>query len=269
MAARLAGYGEPRGSTARIAASLEILNGTYWWMLDAMNEIPVAPGQVIHNRNPARLLAAGDEPSSEVHALDNPEAREILALEIRKPGPTFRAWDNVRFPVRQVDIAAAVEALNLRATRPAEFSVTPQPIQGRPGVFLSVASDDFRIEQLRPRQDQEIVLEQQGVHCLHGIAGRVELLGAAGDALGYIGAGESLLIPAPMGGYRLVADAMDNHIGKGKRPREAALTVGPGERGLLYSDAKAPSPPVGVGQQGAQKLQTVLIPNNKPTAGRI
>ena len=45
---------------------------------------------------------------AEVHALGNPEGREILALEIRRPGPTFRAWDNVRFPVRDVDVDAAL-----------------------------------------------------------------------------------------------------------------------------------------------------------------
>lgn len=68
------------------------LKALYWQTLEAMNAIPVVPGQVIYNATPARLLADGGRAASaEVHALGNPERREILALEIRRPGPTFRA----------------------------------------------------------------------------------------------------------------------------------------------------------------------------------
>ena len=119
------------------AALLIELKVLYWRMLDSMNAIEVRPGQVIYNATPQRLLAAnGEAASAEVHALGNPEGLEILALEIRRPGPTFRAWDNVRFPQREVDVAAAIEALNLRATRPEEFISKREPIPGREGAFV-------------------------------------------------------------------------------------------------------------------------------------
>ncbi len=192
---------------ASVARILSTLNDTYWWMLDAMNVIPVTAGQVIHNCNPARLLGPGDEPSAEVHALGNPEGLEVLALEIRKPGPTFRAWDNVRFPVRPVDIAAAVAALNLRSTAPAEFVVPTEPIQGRPGACVSVDSPYFRIEHLRPRANQQVSVDQQGVHCLHGLGGAATLVSGDGTELGRIAAGESLLAPISMPAYTLCSSS--------------------------------------------------------------
>ena len=89
-------------------------------------------------REPARgwRPRAANRISAEVHALGNPEGRGVFALEIRRPGPTFRAWDNVRFPLRDIDIDATLEALNLTATRPAEFMVEPKRV--RPGVRRSV-----------------------------------------------------------------------------------------------------------------------------------
>ncbi|HET8696539.1 MAG TPA: type I phosphomannose isomerase catalytic subunit, partial [Gammaproteobacteria bacterium] len=120
------------------AALLRSLHGVYWHVLDLLNTVPASPGAVINNSTPPRLLAAsGRPPSAEVHALGNTEGREILALEIRRPGVTYRAWDNVRFPVRDVDIDTAVSALNLRRTAPEDFLVEPQPVPGRPGVKRS------------------------------------------------------------------------------------------------------------------------------------
>jgi hypothetical protein len=203
LAERLLAVGEARGEVGKVAASLHVLHETYWWMLDSMNEIPVVAGQVIHNCNPARLVDDGGEPSAEVHALGNPEGREVLALEIRKPGPTFRAWDNVRFPIRDVDVAAAVAALNLRATAPEEFMAARQPVAGRPGVFVSVDSAYFRIEHLGPAAGLDVGVAGEGVHCLHGLGGAASLIDGAGNELGSIAAGESLLIPAAVADYHL------------------------------------------------------------------
>ena len=206
LAQRLLSFGPPRASVPELTAMLRGLHETYWWMLDAMNAIPVTPGQVIHNCNPSRLVAAGAEPSAEVHALGNPEGREVLALEIRKPGPTFRAWDNVRFPLRPVDVAAAVEALNLRATTAAEFNVDVVPVAERPGTFVSVDSGYFRIEHLRPAPGTDVAVPAQQVHCLHGVHGAARLLDAQGAPLGQLPAGHSLLMPSGVGRYGLSAD---------------------------------------------------------------
>src|SRR6185295_1758556 len=129
----------PRVASAKwadIAACLSTLRAVYWQALDSMNAVPVSAGQVILNANPARIVAASGRPASaEMDRLGNREGRTLLALESRMPGVTYRAWDNVRFPVRPIDIDTTLGAGNLRATRPDEFVVVPQPV--RPGVQRS------------------------------------------------------------------------------------------------------------------------------------
>lgn len=189
---------------ARVQALLEDLKTVYWDMLDAMNAIEVVPGMVVHNANPARIVdESGRAPSAEVHALGNPEGREILALEIRRPGPTFRAWDNVRFPLREIDVHAAIESLNLRGVSPAELIVEPRPLADRPGAFASAQGDGYSLEHLRPSAGQAVGVPADGAHTLHCIAGAVELVGADGRPLGGLARGESALVPVGVGAYRV------------------------------------------------------------------
>lgn len=184
---------------------LTALKALYWDVLEALNEIPVRPGQVIYNATPGRLRG-GRQASAEVHALGNPEGREILALEIRRPGPTFRAWDNVRFPRREVDVAAALAALNLRATKPEEFIVERVAVPGRPGVTVSVDCEDFRIEHLQPAPGRPVDAPAAGPHTLHCIAGSARVIDAKDRPLGIIEQGESALVPVGVGAYRVAAD---------------------------------------------------------------
>ena len=140
------------GTRAEAATTLSALHALYWEVLDSLNEIAVAPGQVIHNSNPRRIVAAtGRAASAEVHALGNPEGREILALEIRRPGPTFRAWDNVRYPLRDIDIAGALAALNLRRTAPDEFSWSRGRSRAAPGARFPSIRSIFGSSISRPR----------------------------------------------------------------------------------------------------------------------
>jgi mannose-6-phosphate isomerase class I len=184
------------------------LKELYWRMLDSMNAIPVKPGQVIYNATPNRLLArTGGVASAEVHALGNPEGLEILALEIRRPGPTFRAWDNVRFPIREVDIAAAIDALNLSATRPEEFLVERQPVPGRDGAFVSVDCEYFRVEHLMPDSGRQVDVPSSAPHSLHCLEGAVEFATDGGRAVGRLERGESALVPVGVGAYRVAATA--------------------------------------------------------------
>jgi mannose-6-phosphate isomerase class I len=183
---------------------LAALHGVYWAVLDALNTIPVAAGDVIYNANPSRVVAAGGRPASaEVHALGNPEGRGLLALEIRMPGRTFRAWDHVRFPLREIDIDAALGAVNLGATRRKEFVVARKPT--RPGVQRSVDCDYFRLEHLQPSKKRPVEVPASLPHSLHALAGRVTVCDIAGTELGALNRGQSALVPVGVGAYRVVA----------------------------------------------------------------
>jgi hypothetical protein len=190
------------------AALLRSLHALYWHLLDLMNAVPARPGAVINNSTPARLLAGTGKPASaEVHALGNTEGREILALEIRRPGVTFRAWDNVRFPIRDVDVAAAIGALNLRRTAPEDYIVVPQPVAGRPGVKRSVGAEHFSIEHLEPTPLASVLVPASEPHCLHALEGAVSVYATDGALVGRLGRGESAIVPVGVGAYRVAADA--------------------------------------------------------------
>jgi mannose-6-phosphate isomerase class I len=186
-------------------ALLATLHRVYWTVLDSLNAIPVKAGDVIYNANPPRVAAASGKPrSAEVHALGNTEGRGVLALEIRRPGPTFRAWDNVRFPLRDIDVDAAIDALNLRATRPEEFIV--KPVHVRPGVRRSVDCEYFRLEHLEPTPGVPIDVPATAPHCVHALAGRVVVRRSGGEQLGELERGESAFVPAAVGEYTVAAD---------------------------------------------------------------
>lgn len=194
---------------------LRALHTLYWDVLDLLNAIPVSAGQVINNANPARVVAATGKPqSAEVHALGNPERRELLALEIRRPGPTFRAWDNVRFPLRDIHVDAALGAVNLSRTTPADFIVEPKEVPGRPGVRRSVESEHFSIEHLAPTALVSIDVPATPPHCLHVLDGAVTVYAAGGDVAGRLARGDSAIVPIGVGAYRIVADTEPANIVK-------------------------------------------------------
>ena len=198
----------------KIVESLRTLKELYWEVLDLLNEISVTPGQVIYNANPEAVSAATGRPrSAEVHALGNPQGKEILALEIRRPGPTFRAWDHVRFPLRPIDVDKTLDALNLRATRPADFIVTPRPLAGCPGVFRSVQSEWFVVDHLRPRPKAAVRLPAgTPMHTLHAVRGIVELRTSDDRTLASLTRGQSALIPVTIGSYRLATADDDAEV---------------------------------------------------------
>ncbi len=202
------------GANRKIVETLRTLKELYWEFLDMLNEISVTPGQVIYNANPEAVSAATGRPrSAEVHALGNPQGREILALEIRRPGPTFRAWDHVRFPLRPIDVDKTLDALNLRATRPADFIVTPRPLAGCPGVFRSVQSEWFVVDHLRPRPEAEVGLPAgTPMHTLHAVRGNVELRTSDDQTLASLTRGQSALIPVTIGSYRIATADGDAEV---------------------------------------------------------
>jgi len=201
------------------SALLRALHAAYWDVLELMNEIPVAAGQVIYNATPERIAVARGIPrSAEIHALGNALGREFVALEVRKPGVTFRAWDNVRFPLREVDVAATIAALNLERTEPAEFVVARTAVPGRPGVSRSVDSAEYRLEHLEPTARASVEVPASAPHSLHALAGAVTVYATDGAVVGRLVRGDSALVPIGVGAYRVAADAEPAEILKVEIP---------------------------------------------------
>ncbi|MBT8131770.1 MAG: hypothetical protein KJO35_05845 [Gammaproteobacteria bacterium] len=186
---------------------LASLHQTYWYALDQMNEVAVKPGQVIYNATPKRLCLKNKMlPSAEVHALGNPAQKEILMLEIRRPGITYRAWDNVRFPVRQIDIEQALSSLNCSATTADEFLVTPARIKDGEPVFRSVDSDNFIVDHIRAENNGELNFSSAGFHTLHCISGEAALKDNFGTTI-RLASGQSAIVPVTVTDYCMDADA--------------------------------------------------------------
>jgi mannose-6-phosphate isomerase class I len=144
-----------------------------------------------------------------------------LALEIRRPGPTFRAWDNVRFPIREVDVEAAVAALNLERTAPEEFLIEPEPVAERRGVLRSVVSEAFHIEHLRPQDGVPVSVPAEPPHCLHAIRGGARIVHGGGRLIGDLQQGESAIVPIATGEYQVESQAPGTEIVKVSLPPHA------------------------------------------------
>jgi hypothetical protein len=183
---------------------LETLVTTCRAMLDAMHEIPVRPGLVVFNATPERLRRDG-VCSAEVHALGHPGGREILLLEIRRPGPTFRLWDHARFPTRPLHIDEAVGALSTEATRIGDF-MAGDLADSTPGVARPlVECPDFMVEHLPVDDAHPVTHDTLGTAVtLHGIEGTVRVRARDGEAL--VRRGESALVPAATGTYEVHAE---------------------------------------------------------------
>jgi phosphomannomutase len=193
---------------SELKEALNSLESAYWEVLNLLNEIPVAPGDILHNANPLRLTRKDGKRTAQVHALGSARGKEILILEIRLPAPTFRAWDHVRFPMREIALDDAVATLDFAQTRPDEFRVQRrsrdgQTPEGQAHVMRSIEDPAFVVDHLLPPAEG---LEQQTdgrAHTLHCIAGAATLCSSRGDVLAELGRGESALIPAGLSRYRV------------------------------------------------------------------
>ena len=199
-------------SLPRLRELLERLDACYRESLDALNRIEVTPGMVIFNADPPGRVA-DQTPSAQVHALGNPERKSLLLLEIRRPGATYRAWDHVRFPLRELAIARAFEVLSCAASKPQDFIIEPEPVAGRPGVWRSVECPAFIVDHLRPGPGLPVYAASEGLPAtLHGLRGAARLYGPADRDWGVLRAGQSMLLPAGVSSLRLVALAPDTEL---------------------------------------------------------
>ncbi|MFV8754706.1 hypothetical protein ACNOYE_29520 [Nannocystaceae bacterium ST9] len=167
----------------------------YHDILDRMNVLAIRPGDVIYNARPSDPRST-HVPSAEIHALGDPGSKRALIFEVRRPGVTHRAWDHLRFPVRALAIDEAIATMSCAASAPEQFRVEPRPLPGRPGVRRSIECPAFVVDHLRPTLGQAIELRAAELPgSLHGLRGEVELVGLAGESLGRLRAGESVLLP--------------------------------------------------------------------------
>lgn len=201
----------------RMLEAVATLDACYREMLDALNVLTVEPGMVVFN---ADRISSGDSvpgdagmPSAQIHCLGNPDGRSVLLLEIRRPGVTHRAWDHVRFPIRELAIDEAFAAVNVAPAQPASFVIDQRPLAGRPGVTRSVECPAFILEHLRPSPGVAVWATTEGAPTtLHGIRGVVRLFGPDEVVWGLLRAGESLLLPAGVKSLRLEAQTPDAEL---------------------------------------------------------
>ncbi len=205
--ARLAPLVRPGGPVVDLASRIRTIFEAEALALGVLGRVPVAAGDVLWN---ATLPESGRAPSAEVHALGDPEGNEVVLLEIRRPGPTYRAWDHARFPLRALDVERALGAASPRARAADSFRVVPRPVEGRPGAYASIASEAFVVEHLRPRPGAPVdVPATPTVETVHATRGGVRIETADGRDLGRLEAGRSALVPAGVGAWRAFHDASE------------------------------------------------------------
>ena len=84
----------------------------------------------------------------------------------------------------------------------------------RPGVRRSVDCEYFRLEHLEPTPDLAVDVAASPLHSLHALAGRAVLQASDGRALSSLERGESALVPAGVGAYRVSADGAPANLVK-------------------------------------------------------
>ena len=180
--------------------SLCRLKEHYWHVLDLLTEIPVSVGQCFWNAVPGSNPLAAD-----VHALGNPQQREILVLEIRKPARTFRLWDHVRFPMRAVHIEKGLQHARISPTTVDDFWVTPQSTPERNRERL-VDCPLFVVDRIALAQGEDCFQRTGGdPRTIHCIKGEIAILGEKGAEMERLSRGESALVPVSLAEYQFTA----------------------------------------------------------------
>lgn len=183
----------------RLKTLLGLLQSRYGSVLDKLNTIPVKAGDIVYNVTPAYLRDENEIPTAAVHALGNTDNKRILALELRRPAPTHRVWDHVRFPIRPIDIEAALDCLNLKASKPEDYFVEIVPT-AHENIFASIDDPSFDLEHIRLAKGQEIEMKGDGfAHLLIMLEGEAYL--DVNNQTYMLKSGASALMPAGISHY--------------------------------------------------------------------
>lgn len=198
-------YVRPEIKEKKVIFLLQELQSNYCKVLDMLNNIEVHEGDIIYN-----AYCKGPEglPCSEIHALGNPDNKELLVIEIRKPGVTYRVWDNLRFPMRNLDIEKGLSEVNIKATRPENFRITPTKAEDD-GIYNVVENQFFNVKKISLSVNQEVKLNtnsKPGI--LISTSGTSNITskdsnGTFEESLGQMAQGQTALVPASIGEYKI------------------------------------------------------------------
>ena len=104
-----------------------------------------------------------------------------------------------------MDVDAAIAALSLDVTAPADFMVQKRPLIDQPGLSRSVDCDDFCIDHIDIDAGDGVRVRNEAVHCLHVLGGEVNWIGNHKSCS--LRQGESAIVPAKASGYELIAES--------------------------------------------------------------
>ncbi len=152
-----------------------------------LNAIPAGKGDIFFN------------PAGTIHAI----GKGLVLVEIQQTsGITYRVWDWNRQPPRPLHIQKALKALNFKRSTPEDFRRYPQRVNESEERLIS--SLYFSVNRLNLRPGEQLILETKGsFQVLTCIKGRVKL--ESKNSVEELSCGESLLVPASLGHYRLTS----------------------------------------------------------------
>ncbi|MCL0084357.1 hypothetical protein M1N82_02315 [Dehalococcoidia bacterium] len=152
-----------------------------------LNALPVKAGDMLFN------------PTGTVHAI----GKGVVLAEIQQSsGITYRVWDWNRVPQRPLHIAKAMESLNFGQTTRADFELTPRRLSEKEERLID--SFHFSVDRLTLAAGKKLVGETKGgFQVLTCLTGKVELV--AQDSRECLSQWESLLVPAALGQYEIIA----------------------------------------------------------------
>ncbi|MBM3133588.1 MAG: hypothetical protein FJZ95_11245, partial [Chloroflexi bacterium] len=152
-----------------------------------LNAIPVRAGDVLYN------------PAGAVHAI----GKGVFLAEIQQSsGITYRVWDWNRVPKRPLHIPQAIASLNFKKTGRPDYELFPKKLSGHEERLID--SFYFTVDRVRLTSGKEAPMATGGgFHVLTCLEGTAEL--AAPYSQERLSRGESVLVPAALGEYRIIA----------------------------------------------------------------
>ncbi|NQT71513.1 MAG: hypothetical protein HQ553_01940 [Chloroflexi bacterium] len=152
-----------------------------------LNGIPAQVGDVLFN------------PAGAVHAV----GKGVFLAEIQQSsGITYRVWDWNRVPKRQLHIPQAIESLNFQKTEKSDYRLIPKSLNEKEERLID--SFYFSLDRIKLANGDKIPANTNGAfQVLTCLKGEMEL--SRRGLKDKISRGESVLVPAMMGEYKITA----------------------------------------------------------------